>query len=286
MDAVFEGMTVLLLASRWLHVGAAAADIFEPQNREELQSALFECVGNCTGEESEFGRFGGGCPINCCHAATTYPVAGPWETGTGANCSGINTWIVSSVYDMSSLFLRAYAFNQSISLWDVSNVRSMQGMFSAEDRVDRWNTQFPTNFNGDLSQWDVSRVQNLEAMFFDQSSFNSNISSWDVSSAVSLHMTFWHTSLNQDLSGWDVGRAMDMREMFYSAWLFNGDVSTWNVRRVTSMRRSEYTVHVDVIISSCSIASLYLHDFYKSSHLHDFYTPSPRATVYLFPHVV
>jgi surface protein len=58
----------------------------------------------------------------------------------------ISKWDVSSVKDMSSMFLGATSFNRDISKWDVSSVVTMTAMF-------RWTTCF----NGGISK--VGRVK-------------------------------------------------------------------------------------------------------------------------------
>ena len=53
----------------------------------------------------------------------------------GAKCpnrkdfSGISSWDVSKVTDMSHMFEHCYIFNENISGWDVSSVKNMERMF-------------------------------------------------------------------------------------------------------------------------------------------------------------
>jgi surface protein len=67
---------------------------------------------------------------------------------------------------MSNLFAEDTAFNSDISRWDVSNVRTMEGMFLG------------TGFNVDISGWNVSKVENMKSMFLQATSFNQNLCSW------------------------------------------------------------------------------------------------------------
>ena len=48
---------------------------------------------------------------------------------TRIDFSGIETWNVSNVLDMSCMFYGAKSFNQPLDNWDVSNVRDMRFMF-------------------------------------------------------------------------------------------------------------------------------------------------------------
>ncbi len=63
---------------------------------------------------------------------------------------GLGTRDVSSVTDMSGMFLDARHFNQDIGGWDVSRVTDMSGMFWGADA-----------FNQDLGGWDVSNVRDV-----------------------------------------------------------------------------------------------------------------------------
>ena len=126
----------------------------------------------------------------------------------------ISSWDVSNVTDMSYMFCNS-TFNQDISSWDVSNVTDMSGMFDG------------SSFNQDISSWDVSNVTNMSHMF-DGSSFNQDISSWDVSKVTNMSWMFSYSSFNQDISSWDVSNVTDMRSMFYDS-SFNQDISSWVV---------------------------------------------------------
>ncbi|MBR6612332.1 MAG: DUF285 domain-containing protein [Campylobacter sp.] len=75
--------------------------------------------------------------------------------------SGIESWDVSSVTDMNSMFRNAKSFNQPLNNWDVSNVTDMRCMFR-EAR----------NFNQPLDNWDVSNVTSMSYMFAEAKNFN------------------------------------------------------------------------------------------------------------------
>ena len=76
-------------------------------------------------------------------------------------------------------------------------------------------------FNGDLSMWDVSKVTDMFGMFAHASWFNGDISAWDVSSVISMNRMFYDaSSFNGDISKWDVSRVTDMGGMFSGAASF------------------------------------------------------------------
>lgn len=158
--------------------------------------------------------------------------------------TGINTWDVSNVEDMSGLFYKSN-FNGDISSWDVSKVQSMQGMFEGSaftGDISHWNTSNVQNmsamfkdsvFNGDISSWDVSKVENMHSMFY-HSKFTGDVSSWNVANVTTMNSMFFNTSFNGDLSKWQVSKVQDMCLMFYKT-PFNGDISSWDVSKVKYM---------------------------------------------------
>ena len=94
-----------------------------------------------------------------------------------------------------------------ISEWDVSNIKSMRGMFYMCKELESV---------GNISGWDVSNVTNMTGMFDGCRSFNQDISSWDVSNVTSMSFMFCNCeSFNQDLSGWNVSK------VFYKLNVFN-----------------------------------------------------------------
>ena len=69
------------------------------------------------------------------------------------------------------------AFNQDISKWDVSSVKSMAFMFYD-----------CKTFNQDISRWNVSNVENMSSMFNSAGSFDQDLSGWDVSNVSYMHI--------------------------------------------------------------------------------------------------
>ena len=89
---------------------------------------------------------------------------------TREDFSGIETWDVSHVKDMSFMFAGAKSFNQPIGCWDVSNVMNMSWMFCVAK-----------SFNQFIGNWNVSNVKYMINMFAGARSFNQPIGNWDIS---------------------------------------------------------------------------------------------------------
>jgi len=121
-------------------------------------------------------------------------------------------------------------YGSSISHWCVLNLTNLTGLFSAV------RNPAAAHFNEDLSPWDVSNVRTFEGMFQGAAAFNQPLSSWNVSSAVRFHAMFLGaTSFNQSLETWDVSQARDMRYLFSNAKAFQQPLNRWNVSSVTDM---------------------------------------------------
>jgi surface protein len=125
----------------------------------------------------------------------------------------ISHWDVSDVTKMNFTFTNLRGFNQDLSHWDVSNVKSFVGTF-----------QNARSFNSDITTWDVSSAENFRSMFATASAFNQDISNWNVSGLdvtnvygedyVGMQYMFGDAiSFNQNLSGWCVS-ALDSPEHY------------------------------------------------------------------------
>jgi surface protein len=148
----------------------------------------------------------------------------------GVECS-LNHICTSKITNMSGLFNGRNnfpllkKFNGDISLWDVSNVTNMSGMFEESD------------FDGDLSKWDVSRVQTMESMF-DNSKYtgeNGDISDWDISSVRDMSFMFYeNTEYKGDISYWNVSNVKNMDGMFKDS-SYDGDILMWDISKDCSI---------------------------------------------------
>lgn len=103
---------------------------------------------------------------------------------SGFNQQSIGIWDVSNVTSMAYTFTDAWAFNQSINGWDVSNVTTMKGMFADFNPYGR------VVYNQPLGNWDVSSVTDMEYMFYRNLVFDQDISGWCVSSIPTIPFRF------------------------------------------------------------------------------------------------
>ena len=75
---------------------------------------------------------------------------------------------MSKVTNMNSMFQLRRLFNATgLGSWDVSKVTDMSYMFN-----------YASKFNDDISNWNVGQVQQMRSMFYDASIFNADITGW------------------------------------------------------------------------------------------------------------
>lgn len=150
-----------------------------------------------------------------------------WDTGKVTEMNGtfqsgsfnddISLWDVSQVVTMDSMFYSNSDFNQDLSKWDVGSVTKMHSIFEG------------ASFNGDISNWDMSNVWDAGEMFSGNTEFNSDIGGWEVSKVSEFGSMFYDaTAFNQNISGWNVSSGIWFGDMFNGALSFNQDLSGWN----------------------------------------------------------
>lgn len=114
--------------------------------------------------------------------------------------------------------------------WDVSNVTSMEGLFSECEAL-----------SINLSGWDVSKVTNMRNMFYQNYHITSlDLTGWDTSSVTNMSGMFGRTGFasTADITGWsalDTSSVTDMNYMFYESSFTTIDVSNFQTENVTNM---------------------------------------------------
>ncbi|WMN11888.1 BspA family leucine-rich repeat surface protein [Marivirga salinae] len=109
---------------------------------------------------------------------------------------------VSNIVTMSGVFENATTFNQNINDWDVSSVQNMSQMFLAASNFNNANQPLIWTTNGG-----TVNVNNMINMFLNASNFNQDIGSWDVSSVQNMNGMLTGSGLSSvnyeaTLEGW------------------------------------------------------------------------------------
>ena len=137
------------------------SDVFSPQDKTELQTAVNEWIANESDAKSKYGD------INTWCTSISSDMGYLFNGKTTFN-SNISNWDVSNVTLMQSMFMDASAFNQPIGDWNTSKVIHMHMMFSGA-----------SNFNQPIGNWDTSEVIYMSSMFSRASNFDQPIGNWD-----------------------------------------------------------------------------------------------------------
>jgi surface protein len=172
----------------------------------------------------------------------------------------INTWNLSPISQIPSMFLNNTAFNQPLNSWNTtsittataSNAGLFQGATSFNQPLSNWNTAnfttfvnmftSATRFNQNIGAWNVSGANSFVSMFESATAFNnggsSDINNWVFSTTqnISFFSMFRSASIfNQPLNNWNTGNVTNMQAMFLSASIFNQPLNNWNTAGVTNM---------------------------------------------------
>ena len=137
------------------------------------------------------------------------------DEGHECNLNDIDTSKITNMSNLISNINRE--FNGDINEWDMSNVKTTEGMFFG-----------CTKFKGDLSKWDTKSLRIADRMFFNCEKFNSDISKWNVKALYSANNMFFNCrSFNQNLNDWDVNNLICMDSMFSDCVNFNQPLYKW-----------------------------------------------------------
>lgn len=173
----------------------------------------------------------------------------------------INSWDVSNVTSMNSMFSGASTFDMALDAWNTSNVYTMSAMFqstSFQHSIGSWNTSKVSDmsfmfrgspFNQSIDSWDTSNLQDVTAMFQYDSNFNQPLNSWNVSHLfLASQMFYYATSFNQPLNNWNVSRVINFLSIFDHATNFDQSVGDWNVSGVSN------TAYLDSMFIATSLS--------------------------------
>jgi surface protein len=172
----------------------------------------------------------------------------------------INTWNLTPITNISSMFFNNTAFNQPLNNWNTTSITTatsanaglFQGTASFNQPLSNWNTAnfttfvnmftSATRFNQNLGAWNVSGANSFGGMFESATAFNnggsSDINNWVFSTTqnISFFSMFRSASIfNQPLNNWNTGNVTNMQAMFLSATAFNQPLNNWNTAGVTNM---------------------------------------------------
>ncbi len=181
----------------------------------------------------------------------------PWSSMTSAffGCENLTITAIdvpnlTTVTDMSFMFLEATSLNQPIGNWNTSNVTNMQSMFagatSFNQPIGNWNTAnvtsmqsmfgSATSFNQPIGNWNTANVTSMQSMFGNATSFNQPIGNWNTANVTNMHGMFGSAmSFNQPIGNWNTANVTDMSQLFGGAMSFNQPMGNWNTANVTDM---------------------------------------------------
>ena len=142
--------------------------------------------------------------------------------------SGLETWDVSHITDMSGMFDDCKSFTgKEIENWNVSNVTNMGLMFVDCEK-----------FNANLSKWDIKSVEKTAFMFQNCKSFTGKgLERWNTKNIVNMMGMFKGCEkFNIDLSFWKTYNLKKMMYVFQNCRNFTGKgLETWNLSNVKVM---------------------------------------------------
>lgn len=133
----------------------------------------------------------------------------------------LSKWNTRSIKAMDFMFAYCKGPFRGLEYWDLSNVRSMAGLFMG------------TSATLDLAGWRMPNVRDVHLMFA-YSSGKTGLDAWDVSQVTNMKAMFQKSTNAIDISRWNVGRAMNFQSMFFGS-SGAGDISAWDINPEASV---------------------------------------------------
>lgn len=140
----------------------------------------------------------------------------------------LNTWNVSNVTDMRSMFTDCKNLKRIFSLghgimWGTTKLTKTSYMFQNCENY----------FGGvELETFNMENVTDANGMFYGCSDFNSDLSNWNVINLKNADQMFYGCSdFNSDISRWNVRNLKSAKSMFVGCDRFDQDLSSWTFYR-------------------------------------------------------
>jgi len=67
------------------------------------------------------------------------------------------------------------------------------------------------SFNQDISNWNMSNVKSTRSMFY-KSIFNEDVSEWDVSNVIDMNLMFYQSKFSGDVSNWNINKNCEIQK--------------------------------------------------------------------------
>ena len=151
------------------------------------------------------------------------------QAGEIYELNGEKYYVAIDQYDLQKIVKNKSYQNIPLSRIVTSKITTMNGLFY------QWGNDFK-DFNEDISSWDTSRVKSMSEMFYGCEKFNQPIGHWDVSKVTAtMHMFYGAKSFNQPIGDWNTERLDNMSSMFENAESFNQPIENWNMSSCNNM---------------------------------------------------
>ena len=135
--------------------------------------------------------------------------------------------IPKNITSLADLFNNKRKDFSGLETWDVSHITDMSGMFDD-----------CKSFTGkEIENWNVSNVTNMGLMFVDCEKFNANLSKWDIKSVKKTAFMFQNcrSFTGKGLERWNTKNIENMMGMFKGCEKFNIDLSFWKTYNLKKM---------------------------------------------------
>jgi hypothetical protein len=126
-------------------------------------------------------------------------------------------------------------FNQDLSDLDMSNVQSVNSMFTNC-------TSFNNGGSDGIKDWDTSNFTNITSMFRNCSDFNQPLTNWNITDNITSLANFLRqaTSFNQSINHFDTSNVTSLNRAFFATNSFNQTMEDLDFSSVQNMDYAFY----------------------------------------------